>query len=162
MPSPPLVDNTKTVASIHSMYTCVLRATPLSYTPAAGPRRVVLETIGVLKSDAAGHSQTGIETRVMTLAFYSQFVRFRDNLEAFSKLSFDVPDSEKLVLVSDPATFLKLLSGIEQRDLGTAKASFRWRILRWLRGKMVICPSLRTVTTNCTGADDQLVWPLAA
>jgi DUF1365 family protein len=127
----------------------------LSYIPAAGPRRSALETVGFPKSDPTNHTQPRIEIRVLTPAFYSQFVRFRDHKEAFNKLCFDASDSERHVFISDRVAFLELLAKIGQKDLDTAKAPFRWRILALLRVKTPICPALFPADTTCAIADDR-------
>ena len=97
----------------------------LSYMPAAGPRRGMLETIGVSQSDLTHPSQPGIEIQVLTPALYSRFMRFQNHREAFDKLCFDAPVSEKLSFISDRAAFLELLSRAEQIDPEIAGAPFR-------------------------------------
>ena len=133
----------------------------LSYIPAAGPRRGVLEILGVSKSDPTIHSQPRIEIQVLTPAFYSQFVTFRDHREAFGKLCFDAPDSEKLLLISDRAAFLELLSGVEQIDVEPAQVPLRWRILGWLREKAPMYQAPFLTAAKCTPDDGRHVCGLS-
>jgi hypothetical protein len=86
----------------------------LSYMSAAVPRRGTLETIGVSQSDLTHPSQPGIEIRVLTPALYNQFVRFQNHGEAFDKLCFHAPASEKPIFISDRAAFLELPTRAEQ------------------------------------------------
>jgi hypothetical protein len=57
---------------------------------------------------------------------YSQFARFQTHREAFHKLCFDVPASENLLLISDHAAFLGLLSRVEQSYPEVSGAPFCW------------------------------------
>jgi DUF1365 family protein len=132
---------------------CSQNGVQLNYVPAAGPRRGTLESIGVSKSDPTRHSQRTIEIRVLTPAFYSQFVRFRDYGEAFGKLCFDVPDSAKHVYIADRVAFLDMLSRVEKLNPGIAKVPFRWRLLAWLRAKKSIYSLLLTTMSGGYPAD---------
>jgi hypothetical protein len=140
---------------------CSQEAPLLSYIPAAGPRRGVQETIRFSKFDPAHHTPHGIEIRVLTPAFYSQFVRFRNYREAFGKLYFDAPDSEKLVSISDRTAFLEMLSEIEQKDLETGRAPLRWHVLAWLRGKPLTYSALFLTPMGSANAANRRVRGLS-
>ena len=120
---------------LEQLVQCSQSGIQLNYLPAAGPRRGTLESIGFSKFDHTNHNQRAIEIRVLTPAFYSQFVRFRDYREALSRLCLDVPESARHVFISDHVALLDMLSRIEKITPGIAKASFRWRLLAWLRAK---------------------------
>jgi hypothetical protein len=84
---------------------------------AAGHWRGTLGIVEVSQSDLTHPSKPRIETRVLTLALYSQFVRFQNHREAFDKLYFDALASENLLFMSDCAAFLELLSRVERIGL---------------------------------------------
>jgi hypothetical protein len=80
---------------------------------AAGHWRGTLGIVEVSQSDLTHPSKPEIDVRVLTLALYSQFVRFQTHREAFNKLCSDALASENLLFMSDCATFLELLSRVE-------------------------------------------------
>ena len=104
------------------------------YIAAAGSRRGVRERIGPQRLSDAQE----IEIRVLTPAFYSEFVKYGSPAEAFDKLCFETAESGQFVLSSNDTRLKLALRDFTPPHLELHPLPLQWHMLRYLRAISIV------------------------